>query len=135
MRAIKFRSWTGPWASGKYRMIYSGDLREKDNADNFSFDNGILMQFTGLFDDTGKEIYEGDIVEVTEMKTPPHRAVVHFDFRGAWIEANPLRKELGFSHIQLLYDYCDYGFGRGILSTCKVIGNIYENPELLEVSE
>ncbi|MCX7610245.1 MAG: YopX family protein [Ignavibacterium sp.] len=99
-------------------------------------DDVILMQFTGLYDDTGKEIYEADIVEVRELNIKPHQAVVYFDYMGAWIKSHPLRVQLGLSQIQPLSDYCDYGCGRSMekgekVGTCKVIGNIYENSNLI----
>jgi uncharacterized phage protein (TIGR01671 family) len=92
-----------------------------------------LLQFVGLFDDNGEEIYEGYIVEVidpSETKTS-HKSVVRFGYNGAWIDAHPVHKEMGAAYIRKLYDYCDYGIGRGIVARCKIVGNIYQNPELL----
>ncbi|WP_172418966.1 YopX family protein [Geobacillus subterraneus] len=127
MRPIKFRKWHDPLCNGEYRMTYSEDLANEKG--EFVFHDGILMQFVGLFDDEGREIYEGDIVEVTEYNTPPHRSVVCFGHSGAWIEGHPLRRQLGLSSAQPLSDYCDYGIGQGETATCKVLGNVFETPE------
>lgn len=61
-----------------------------------------LMQFTGLHDRNGKEIYEGDIVKLYHDKLG-----VYWDKDGHW-------------------SHC------GLLDLSEVIGNIHENPELLE---
>lgn len=77
-----------------------------------------LMQSTGLEDKNGKEIFEGDIVkmakdvysDLTYYKIVRHRG-------GAYrLESNQHGCELWLRH-----------------TNCEVIGNIYENPELLEV--
>lgn len=71
----------------------------------------VLMQFTGLLDKNGKEIYEGDIVEwQTDSEGGNSRMVASFDFEG------------GQRVITSPY----------INSTSEVIGNIYENKELLK---
>lgn len=127
MRPMKFRKWHDPLRNGEYCMTYSGDITKEKGG--FDFHDGILMQFVGLLDDEGKEIYEGDIVEVTEYNVPPHRSVVCFGYSGAWIESHPLRRQLGFPSAQPLSDYCDYGIGEGLAATCKVIGNVFESPE------
>lgn len=89
------------------------------------FDDRKLMQCTGLKDKNGKLIYEGDIVE----------AITH----------NPYEKHIGVIQFHSCYfslDYIKLGkYGQsgislakntGDLVLLKIIGNIYENPELLE---
>ena len=80
------------------------------------YDDIVLMQYTGLKDKNGVEIYEGDIVTADTI----FRCIVKY-----WDE--------GFSGYVLTFGadgwegmLADYG---GL----EVIGNIYENPELLEV--
>lgn len=77
-----------------------------------------IMQFTGLHDKNGREIYEGDIVEIPgwELK----RWLVDYSDEAA---------AFYFRHkIEQPYDICPSlrYVGRG-----EVIGNIYENPELI----
>lgn len=64
-----------------------------------------LMQFTGLTDKNGKEIYEGDVYEATNLVGNKYRKVVE------WVA-------YGYDH------------QREGLESCEVIGNIHENPEL-----
>lgn len=84
--------------------------------DKLYFQDVELMQYTGLKDKNGKEIYEGDVVEMTANKT-----VMTIEFRDA-----------GFC-------FCTRGmnptplYRNGIgYCPCQVIGNIYENPELIK---
>ncbi|WP_411502945.1 YopX family protein [Brevibacillus centrosporus] len=74
-----------------------------------------LMQFTGLRDKNGKEIYEGDIVRLNDCGDI-------FDHVVRWIE-----EEACF-----VFDAGDwYGPGDMDFKRCEVIGNIYEKPESL----
>lgn len=79
----------------------------------------VLMQSTGLFDKNGVEIYEGDIVEVQKG------FLIIIDYRindGCW-RLKPLNNQRGCSYFSNYYDK----------SSWEITGNIYENPELLEV--
>lgn len=128
MREIKFRAWDK--TSKKYRtfdgrhdtMTISRDGKtEYYNLQNGSGgDEYILEQFTGLHDKNGKEIYDGDILkwlghEVDNgRQIRPERILVISDF--------------------IMHSYNLRCLTDGLVNTLEVIGNIHENPELLEAS-
>ena len=87
-----------------------------------------LMQFTGLHDKNGKEIYEGDIVRLYGWWNASGPAGFDSDIQPViWDE-----EVCGFSPYAI-YD-CDCGVYHAPEET-EVIGNIHENPELLEGRE
>lgn len=74
-------------------------------------DEFVLMQYTGLKDKNGKEIYEGDICLIPDFR------------RGIYITGKqPVRK--------VVMEYSN-GFHGADFHGVEIIGNIYENPELL----
>lgn len=85
----------------------------------FDFEDIALMQYTGLKDRNGSDVYFNDIVE----DEYGHRYEVVFE--GDCLRCNGVRKIRGGHKPKNRW------FGRGL----KIIGNIYENPELLEVAE
>jgi uncharacterized phage protein (TIGR01671 family) len=121
MREIKFRGKTkkGKWVYGNpvfmneerglvcYLIPYGKDVFDWVNED-IEIDKDTLGQFTGLEDKNGKEIYEGDIIKGMISDILIERIVS--------------------------YDILDgYTFFEDIdFNTLEVIGNIYENKELLE---
>jgi uncharacterized phage protein (TIGR01671 family) len=117
MREIKFRAWDGR----KY-VIYQ--IVEKDGT-LYDADFGKQMevqQFTGFKDKSRKEIYEGDIVRVESVNGIGRIGEVCW-VGYSWklkVVARSKGKELWRNEVM------------GITNTRKVIGNIYENSELLK---
>ena len=139
MRTIKFRAWDKinkqmsivreiDWAPQGYAPFITDialkplsdkgidELRKAGKNPNYYEaypDDCELMQFTGLADKNGKEIYEGDIV--TNFENNPQ--VVRYE-------------DVGFAPF---YDQeaSDYIYHGSSLSEIEVIGNIYQNKELL----
>lgn len=126
MRPIKFRAWD----FNHKKMHWPCEIPVNDNAGNpivRTFELGgietcppnpdeledyVLMQFTGLKDRNGKEIYEGDLViELLNVRSPRpiEWKTAGFSIKlgeATWLSMDP-RMEL------------------------EIVGNIYENPELL----
>ena len=95
-----------------------------ERASRYDFDDVVLMQSTGLRDKNGKEIYEGDIVKVTDG-----------DERTNFPDGG-IGTICGLDEIFMWY--IDGQVHNGLFDISQeyyieVIGNIYENPELLEV--
>lgn len=85
------------------------------------FDNFELMQSTGLKDKNGVEIFEGDIVKIIGDVLGDDMSVIRFTEGGFYLDYKNLDTEF-----ELLYS---------IDLPIEIIGNIYENPELLEAIE
>lgn len=83
------------------------------------FDEITLMQSTGLFDRNGKEIFEGDILDYRGRKALVrwHGSYASFIYR---FVDEPHKRKAEWKPLYLAY------------MKCEIIGNIYENPELLE---
>lgn len=94
------------------------ELRPRD-------ENIILMQSTGLLDKNGKEIFEGDILAV-ETDDETLNVNVFWDEEHALFMFESKQYNEKEALAELLEDY-SYPF--------EIIGNIYENPELLEVTK
>ena len=126
MRAIKFRAW---WIERKVMLhevqdFYDtlgqdehGNIEEPEDSFGGILDNPdkyIVMQFTGLRDKNGKEIYEGDFISCDHCND---KYTVRLDC--LWTGFFPFQSE-------------DPIYGRCEAKNAVVIGNIYENPELLK---
>ena len=114
MEKIKFRAWS------KTKQCIINWENIKDNLSNFiNNDDYILMQYTGLKDENVKEIYEGDIISFSDLSIS--FTVAHIYFEKGCFYAD---------------DKCPIGnVSLGYLvnnnRNVEVIGNIFENPELL----
>lgn len=87
-----------------------------------------LMQYTGLKDKNGVEIYEGDIIKQT-FESPDY-------WDGRDVDIDTYIGRVIFDEGELAYKVVDKNnkliHYLHIFDNCKVIGNIYENPELLK---
>jgi hypothetical protein len=112
MREIKFRAWNPQ----QKRMVF-GARGDEVNASwvlaMCSANDMEPMQYTGLKDKNGKEIYEGDILQNPKVKDIGPVEWDDFDIGPA-------------------FHWCHPKMYSCPMDECEVIGNIYENPELLE---
>lgn len=95
-----------------------------DNPPLYSTEPDVtLLQYTGLKDELGRDIYEGDVVVYTDGYDG-FAAVVEQDYWQWYLKGiDPIDN----------FDFADYTDGNQ--ADLKVIGNIFENPELLERSK
>ena len=129
-RKIRFRGkvkyngnhkFSGDWVYGYYRNNDNGNAFITETLDEYSnyifdeteVDESTIGQFTGLIDKNGARIYEGDIVKGNFYGFP----LPEYDYI---FEIYWDKKEKGF-----MASYFE-------ASECEVIGNIYDNPELIE---
>jgi YopX protein len=119
-REIKFRAWNGigMYLSGECTLWELGTWLQS-HSDIHSENESLLMQYIGLKDKNGKEIYEGDILKFTGSNVK-----VVFDQGG-------FGYEFLIQEERMIIPFLGHSAFDAIMSRCEVIGNIYEHPELL----
>ena len=143
MREIKFRAWNKEtkemvewikiWPEYGWLVMSDNDAMCERGRDPEG--TWVLMQYTGLKDKNGTEIYEGDIVHIRDRDTFKEVWTVEMDDSvGKWSVYNQLNSTRYFDFDCEAYDGVaivevtpDYSFKP------EVIGNIYEDKELLDV--
>lgn len=131
MREIKFRAWNEteekmfePFSLYEY---VRGSVRNEETLNEgsllFPIDT-LFLQFTGLKDKNGKEIYEGDIIRTKNYEGTHLWLVVNeIDYMGAFscftVDCIDKPNEVSSIHARVIDDG-------------EIIGNKFENPELLQ---
>lgn len=135
MREIKFRgkdALSGIWHYGYLvqSQIFIDDklkmkIQRQNTSASYFVDEKTIGQFTGLRDKNGKEIYEADIVRGKDYTGLKREGIIAYDNYGAKYIITPNTKSQYREH-DTIEDLCPAD------EYLEVIGNIWDNPELLE---
>ena len=117
-RVIKFRVWDSQkkYFSSQYDIRCSNGCISNDETVDPHRERFVPQQFIGLFDSTGLEIYEGDIVKYDTQRKDENESYVNLLISPVFTENGKWRIKYGAD------SYCWHKM--------TVLGNIFENPEL-----
>lgn len=151
-REIKFRAQIvmdiepfamkkGHWVEGYYyEDLQDGEwcswIQECNDIIHYKVDKNTLGQFTGLLDKNGKEIFEGDIIEIKEIGGYgcKRKGIVEYDVEECAFIVRVLPPSwAGIARLSTKAQICaDGNCTHEYINQYTVIGNIHDNPELLK---
>ena len=116
MREIKFRAWD---KENKTMVNSGGSIKALANIEGYIEHDFVLTQYTGLKDKNGKEIYEGDVLQIPLQW-----------WHDKWHMNSKAKRRITVEEFGIVpFHNGDWSVGH---EECEIIGNIYENPELVE---
>jgi len=135
MREFKFRAWDGKEMHYPQKHTYvirfdgvMGKFHEKTNT--YTTEDWEVMQFTGATDKYKKDIYEGDIIECEYYGgLPSTQGLPSLVWRGV---VKYFSNNTHFSVMTKDGRSYSVGYSGSAVKRWEVIGNIYQNPELLK---
>lgn len=123
MREILFRGKFGnEWKYGFLSIEPKGlvikEPYKNESSNVWHIDADTVGQYTGMVDKNGKKIFEGDIIDFSDRSDGDGYGVVRYDAEG--------------TEFEFAYDNFCEGLGRSYWpENVEVVGNIYDNPEIL----
>lgn len=138
MRELKYRQWIGGefhyWGIGVSASSFDGPASGSGRSGE-RIDNTHHMQFTGLKDRNGAEIYEGDIVKWDDESNGRYwrvaKVVLFPSLAFKCFDCPAIENSSAHGHT---FHYGNFIY-KDTENHLEVIGNIYENTELLTPSE
>lgn len=126
MRSIKFRAWDTAakqmLTNTSLSVRFDGEVVHAVDTDN-AWKHVDLMQFAGLYDKNGKEIYEGDVVQFYMDGVG----------KGEGLQMRVVKWSPTITGFDPFNDYSQHCCNWSVdMKTVEIIGNIYENPALVE---
>ena len=139
-RQLKFRAWDKDYKEMLDNIIiYQGEVYKNTMPVAVSPLNAELMQYVGFKDKHGKEIYEGDILRHTVeiIETDGSVEVAESCYEVLFKMGCFITRTLDgcYPEYETFAERFSIGDGVNRLSDAEIIGNVYENPELLEGDE
>jgi uncharacterized phage protein (TIGR01671 family) len=134
MRTIKFRGKSvnnGEWIYGMptYDLNYIFADGQMNSPDNYEVDAATVGQFTGLIDKDGKEIFEGDVVDVINGMIGPRKLIIYSTEKSAFMyQVLSDEKSADMRPIKGDIEFINKHFPA---KSITIIGNIHDNPELI----
>lgn len=130
MRTYKFRAWNGTKMllseNAEFYLIPNNKVQVPSPTGHEFYDKDYpIMQFTGLHDINGVEVFEGDVVKwghVEGSEETPHRVAI--------VEIDPCI-QFNCQITNYVFEYGDFAYQQTD-KYLEVIGNIYEHPHLIE---
>jgi uncharacterized phage protein (TIGR01671 family) len=145
MREIKFRAWDGKEMTTTFEVSSQGVVKFTPLGQSPKYlEHYKLMQFTGLLDKNGKEIYEGDILrwhlkkgrvfsEISEQDDPLAQLL---GVKPGEVSEDTICTDTVEFHDGYFFLMCPDTGGGAFLNreneNAEIIGNIYENPKLIK---